>query len=67
MGRRKEGRTQYLHTLTWQVEGDAVAHSKSEVGFALQTAVLLCVGSVEPKVPVRRVGALSVCLFHVTK
>jgi len=49
------------------VEGDAAAHIKSEVGFAFQTAVLLCVRSVEPKVPVCRVGALSVCLFHITK
>jgi hypothetical protein len=67
MERRKQGRIQYLCTRTWQVEGDAAAHAISEVGFALQTAVLLCVRSVEPKISVCWVGALSVCFFHVTK
>jgi len=67
MERRKQGSIQYLCTRTWQVEGDAAAHAISEVGFALQIAVFLCVRSVEPKISVCRVGALSVCLFHVTK
>jgi len=67
MGRRKQGRIQYLFTRTWQVEGDAFAHMISEVGFALHTAVLLCVRSVEPKIPVCRIGALSVFLFHIKK
>lgn len=67
MERRKQERIQYLCTRTWQVEGDASAHTESEVGFALQIAVLLCVRSVEPKIPLFRVGALSICLFHITK
>jgi len=64
--RRKQERIQYLCTRTWQVEGDAAAHTNSEVGFALQTAVLLRVRSVEPKIPIFRVGALPICLFHIT-
>ena len=67
MERRKQGSIQYMCTRTWQVEGDAAAHAIGEVCFAFQTAMLLCVRSVEPKISVCRVGALSVCLFHIKK